>query len=203
MDAKGLIKGGLENTKRSVDRVLDGLTPAELKWQPRPDANSIGLILFHMARFEDAFVQSLLQQKSQIWEAEKWCEKLGKDKSDSGSHYTPEQVASFYVPDLKDLQEYTAAVRKCTLEFLKDITPEKLDQIVELPPMGPPRSSVPGGQSSPPRRPPFEPIVGSMLLMTITHLAQHAGEISYLCGLQRGMDKQVTSAYLLGKEWAS
>jgi hypothetical protein len=42
-----------------------------------------------------------------------------------------------------------------------------------------------------------------MLLMTITHLAQHAGEISYLCGLQRGMDKQVTSAYLLGKEWAS
>lgn len=39
MDAKELIKAGLENTKRSVDRALDGLTPAELKWQPRPDAN--------------------------------------------------------------------------------------------------------------------------------------------------------------------
>jgi len=28
-----------------------------------------------------------------------------------------------------------------------------------------------------------------MLLMTVTHSAQHAGEISYLRGLQRGMDK--------------
>jgi hypothetical protein len=189
MDAKEIIKVGLENTKRSVDRVLDSLTPAELKWQPRSDANSICLILFHMARLEDSFVQSLLQRKTQIWEAEKWYEKLGKDKSDSGSHYTAEQVASFSVPDFKDLQEYTASVRTRTLEFLKDMTPEKLDQKVELPPMGPPRSAAPGGQSTSPRRPTFEPIVGSMLLMTVTHLAQHAGEISYLRGLQRGMDK--------------
>ncbi len=189
MDAKELIKAGLENTKRSVDRVLDGLTPFELSWQPRPDTNSIGLILFHMARLEDSFVQSLLQRKTQICEAYKWYEKLGKYKSDSGSHYTPEQVASFYIPDFKDLQEYTASVRKHTLEFLKNMTPEKLDQRVELPQMGPPRSSAPDGQSPPPRRPPFEPIVGSMLLMTVTHLAQHAGEISYLRGLQRGMDK--------------
>jgi hypothetical protein len=189
MDTKEFIKVGLENTKKSVDRVLDGLTPAELNWQPRSDANSIFLILFHMARFEDSFVQSLLQQKTQIWEVEKWYEKLGKDKSDSGSHYTPQQVASFTIPDFRDLQEYTVSVRKHTLEFVKDLTPEKLDQKVELPPMGPPRSTVAGGQSTPPRRPPFEPIVGSMLLMTVTHLAQHAGEISYLRGLQRGMDK--------------
>ena len=69
MDAKELIKAGLENVKRSTDRALDTLTPAELKWQPRPDANSIGLILFHMARVEDAIVQSLLQRKPQVWEA--------------------------------------------------------------------------------------------------------------------------------------
>lgn len=189
MDAKELIKAGLENTTRSVERTLEGLTPAELKWQPRPDANSIGLILFHMARLEDIMVRHLLQRKPQTWEAEKWCERLGKDKSDSGSHYTPEQVASFCLPDLKDLQAYAGAVRRRTLEYLKDMTPEKLDQKVELPPMGPPPSSTPGGQAPPPRRLPFEPIVGSMLLMTVTHLAQHAGEISYLRGLQRGMDK--------------
>ena len=189
MDAKELIKAGLENTKRSVDRTLDTLTLAELKWQPREDVNSIGLILFHMARSEDTFVQYLLQRQSQIWEVEKWYEKLGKDKSDRGSHYSHEQVASFRVPDLKDLQEYIAAVRKSTLVYLEDMTPGKLDQKVELPPMGPLPPSTQGGQAAPPRRLPFEPIVGSMLIMTVTHLAQHAGDISYIRGLQRGMDR--------------
>jgi uncharacterized damage-inducible protein DinB len=188
MEAKQLIQSGLENVTRSVDRTLDGLTPAELKWQPRADANSIGLILFHMARSEDSFVQFLLQHKPQIWEEEKWCQKLDKAPGDSGSHYTSEQVASFCVPDLKNLREYSQAVRKKTLEFLKDMTPAKLDEKVDLPPMGPPPSATPGGQA-PPRRPPFDPIVGSLLLMTVTHLATHAGEISYIRGLQRGMDK--------------
>ena len=53
MEMNELIQNGLENSKRVIDRTLDGLTPAELKWQPRPDANSIGLILFHCIRSED------------------------------------------------------------------------------------------------------------------------------------------------------
>jgi len=40
----------------------------------------------------------------------------------------------------------------------------------------------------PPKRP-FNPIVGSMLVHEMTELAGHAGEISYIRGLQRGMDK--------------
>jgi len=42
MEMNELIQNGLENEKRVIDRTLDGLTPAELKWQPRPDANSMG-----------------------------------------------------------------------------------------------------------------------------------------------------------------
>jgi len=67
------------------------------------------------------------------------------------------------------------------------MTPAKLDEKVDLPPMGPPPG--PAGQAGPPRRPPFEPVIGSMLMMVVTHLAEHAGEISYLRGLKRGMDK--------------
>ena len=185
MEAKQIIQAGLENAQRAVDRALNGLTPAELKWHPKPDANSIGLIFFHMARFEDSFVQFVMQYKPPVWEAEKWYEKMGKDKGDSGSHYTPQQVDSFQVPDMKDLQAYSAAVRQKTMEFLKGLTPEKMDVRVELPP--PPPAA--GGQAPPPRRPPFEPIIGSLLAMTVTHIAEHAGEISYLRGLQRGMDK--------------
>jgi len=48
--------------------------------------------------------------------------------------------------------------------------------------------AMPAGNAHP-RRPSVEPIVGSMLMHEVTELAEHAGEISYLRGLQRGMDK--------------
>ena len=48
--------------------------------------------------------------------------------------------------------------------------------------------AIPAG-NAPPRRPLFEPITGAMLMHEVTELAGHAGEISYLRGLQRGMDK--------------
>ena len=175
MESKELLKAGLENVKRTVDRTLDGLTHDEVSWHPRPDANSIGLILFHMVRSEDSFVNRLIQGKPQLWETGKWYEKLNKELEDGGSHYTEEQVAGFVVPDLKGLQAYTDAVRKQTLDYLTKATPETLDRVVEMTQMGPVK------------RPPTT--VGMLILMNVTHLSQHGGEVSYLRGLKRGMDK--------------
>jgi DinB superfamily len=190
METKELIQIGLENVKRALDRALDGLTPVELKWQPRPDANSIGIILFDITRSEDASIQSRLQGKPQLWESEKWYQKLNKAANDTGGHYTAEQVAAFVVPDLKDMLGYAEAVHKRTLEYLKDLTPGEFDKKVVLPPMGPPPTAMPAGSPNQPRIPPFRDMtVGSMLMMNVTHFAQHAGEISYLRGLLRGMNK--------------
>ena len=63
METKELIQAGFANVKRSMDRALSTLTPAEMKWQPKPDANSIQLILFHAARAEDTNVQSRVQNR--------------------------------------------------------------------------------------------------------------------------------------------
>jgi hypothetical protein len=188
MEAKELIQIGLTNVKRGIDRAIDGLTPAEIKWQPKPDANSIGIILFDIARSEDSGIQARLQGKPQLWESEKWYQKLGKDAQDPGGHYTAEQLAAFVVPDLKQLLAYSEAARQQTLEYLKGLTPADLDKKVVLPPMGPPPSATPAG--TPPRPSPYRDMtVGSMLMMNVTHFAQHGGEISYLRGLQRGLNK--------------
>jgi hypothetical protein len=188
METKELIQIGLANVKRALDRTLDGLTPDEVKWHPKPDCNSIGLILFDIARSEDTSVQTRLRGKPQLWESEKWYQKLGKDVSDPGGHYTGEQVAAFVVPELKGLLEYAEAVRKQTLEYLKDLTPADYDKKVNLPPMGPPPSAAPAGTA--PRPSPYRDLtVASFLMMNVTHFAQHAGEISYLRGLQRGINK--------------
>jgi uncharacterized damage-inducible protein DinB len=175
MELKNLLKTGLESVKRIADRTLDGLTNEEVSWHPRPDANSIGLIFFHMARSEDNFVNRLIQGKPQLWETGKWYKKLNKGLEDGGAHYTAEQVAGFVVPDMKALQAYADAVRKQTLDYLAEVTPEALDREVIMPQMGPVK------------RPPAS--VGNILMMNVTHLNQHAGEISYLRGLKRGMDK--------------
>ena len=139
MEMKDLIQNGLDNAKRVLDRTLDGLTAAELKWQPRPDANSIGLILFHVIRVEDS-ISHRIQDKPQLWESEKWYQKFNKTIDDGGAHYTSEQIAGFVVPDLKDLLTYAASVRKNTLEYLKQLKPKDFDKKVNLPP--PPASML-------------------------------------------------------------
>ena len=174
MNSIELLKGGLDSSTKNVERTLDGLTTEEINWHPKPDANSIGLILFHMARSEDSLINGLIQHKPQLWETGKWYEKLGKAVDDGGAHYTAEQVENFVTPDMKDLKAYSEAVRAQTLAYLDTLTPEKLDDKVEFP------------EGS---KMPFEPIVGVLVQLTVNHGVGHAGEISYIRGLKRGMDK--------------
>ena len=186
MEAKELITAGFDTVKRVIDRTLEGMTPEELAWHPRPDANSIGLIFFHMLRSEDHAIKRL-QGKPQLWESGKWYQKLHKTIDDGGAHYTAEQVAAFVVPDFKELLAYTEAVRKETTSYLQGLKPEDLDKPVVLPP--PPATMVtPAGRPAH-QWPPFNPVVGLMLMHEVTHLSEHAGEISYIRGLKRGMDK--------------
>jgi hypothetical protein len=186
MEPKDLIQNGLENAKRGFNRTLDGLTATELKWQPRPDANSIGLIFFHSIRTEDSSIHRL-QGKPQIWESEQWYQKFHKVVDDGGAHYTAEQVAGFVVPDLGELLTYAATVRKDTLEYLNGLRAEDFDKKVNLP--APPTPAAHLTARPAPPRPPLDPTVGSMLLMLVTHLSQHVGDTAYIRGLQRGMDK--------------
>lgn len=180
MDVKQIIQSGLDTIQRTMNRTLDGLSPTEFKWQPRPDANSIGLILFHMLRIEDSSTYSLLQGKPQLWESQKWHLKMSKAVDDGGAHYTAEQVATFVVPPIPVLMSYAESVHKATFTYLKSLSSEEFNKKVIIPPRpGPPRPS-PFGEN---------PTAGFMWQMLVTHLAQHAGEISYLRGLQRGMDK--------------
>ena len=186
MEINYIIKTGLDLTKRTLDRTLDGLTTEEIKWQPKNDANSIGLILFHVIRAEDSMVHRI-QGAPQVWETAKWYQKLNKAIDDGGAHYTAEQVHNFVVPDIKEMMAYAAAVRKNTLEYLDSLRPEDFDRKVEVPPRPP--QMGPDGKSLPPMKPPFEQVVGAMLFYAVLHIDQHAGEISYLRGLKRGMDK--------------
>ncbi len=170
MEVRDFIQAGLDRAKQATMRAVDGLSHQELMWRPGHEANSIGIILFHAARSEDTFVQTRIQGKSQVWESDNWYQKLNLQATETGSGYTAEQCAAFPVPEGKDLLAYADAVRIRTLDYLKGMTPDKFDRVINTPRLG-------------------DVTIGAYLALMLVHLAQHAGEISYLRGLQRGMNK--------------
>ena len=167
MDAKDLIQVALERVKAAVDRTTNGLTYQEVSWRPGPESNCIGLILLHMARSEDNFINTRIQNGTAVWDSGKWYEKLGLLAGETaGSGYGREQIVSFCSPQLKETIAYMEAVRKRTLEFLKDA---QLDKTINLPRLG-------------------DLSTGAIFALIITHLSQHVGEISYIRGMQRGLN---------------
>ena len=171
MEISNFILDILNHTQQAMTGAVDGLTPEELAFQPDKESNSIGFILWHQARAEDSLVQGMIQQKPQVWTSENWHQKmnLSEKTEDDGWGYTAEQVAAFPVPALKDLLDYAEAVRSRTVEFLQGMTPDKFDKVVQTP-FG-------------------ELTIGQIFSLTMCEINQHTGQIAYLRGLQRGLNK--------------
>ena len=157
--------------QNAVNAAVNGLSHEELTWRPEAEANPIGFILWHQIRCEDVFVQDWIQQKPQVWVSEKWYQrlKLPENPQDEGYGYTAEQVAAFPVPKLKDLMGYAEATRTQTIKYLKATTTAKLDQTIQTS-LG-------------------ELTISQTLALQLSEIAQHTGQIAYLRGLQRGLDK--------------
>jgi uncharacterized damage-inducible protein DinB len=171
METGDFILDTLEREQEAVTAAVNGLSHEELTWRPGAEANSIGFILWHQIRCEDHMVQGMIQQKPQVWVSDGWHQrlKLSENPHDDGYGYAAEQVAAFPVPKLKDLLAYAEATRAQTIKYLKATTADKLDQKIQTP-MG-------------------EYTIGQIIAILLCEIIQHTGQIAYLRGLQRGLDK--------------
>ena len=186
MEMKDLVQVGLENATKMLYDALDGLTASELKWQPRPDANSIGLLFFHFVRVEDSAIHDI-QGKPHLWVKEKWYQKFNKTVDAGQGNLTAEQISAFVLPDMKEWLVYAEAVRKDTLAYLKGLKNKDFEKQVDLTPPSTPAVATGGNAALPPAH--FTVVIGPLLMHMIAALSGRAGEISYIRGLQRGMDK--------------
>ena len=166
MDAKQIIIASLNQSKRYLDRALEGLTQEDIAWRPTDECNSIAFILWHTAQVEDFFVNRVLQRKGRLYDEEGWAEKLGTPADETGYGYTAEQVCAWPVPELQVLHAYADAVHKSTMEYLEQLSPEKMLELAR------------------PDRPPDT--IGGVLSRITTEIALHAGQIDYLHGQRRG-----------------
>ena len=89
--------------------------------------------------------------------------------TESGNDYNVDQVNNFSVPQLKNLLAFAEATHTKSVEYIKNLKLDDLDRKIKLP----------WGDFT----------VAGVISMVVTHGTQHIGEVSYLRGLQRGLDK--------------
>ncbi|MHC4105618.1 MAG: DinB family protein [Planctomycetota bacterium] len=180
MELKDFIERALDALQQRYYRVLEGLTDVELAWQPCPNANSIGFIFWHVTRVEDRLVVHFAQGKPEVWIRDGWHQRWGIPEEITGLEYPPEQVTSFPIPELKEMQKYFEAVRQETRTFLQTIDTIGFEDC-------PPRTPYPESNLSVAFFQNFT--VGHIFCQLIGEANQHLGQVAYIRGLQKNLDK--------------
>ncbi len=74
-----------DQVRQRAERTLDGLDDGALAWRPDAGANSIGWLVWHLARVEDGHVAEIAGRE-QVWLEEAWAQQLGlpADYTDTG-----------------------------------------------------------------------------------------------------------------------
>ena len=100
-----------------------------------------------------------------------WQGKLGISGDGNGYGYTQEQLENFPEIDMNTLLEYYQAVRTNIFEYIDGLTQADLDRDLGMN-----------------RKAPFD-TVGNLLSHLVIEEAEHAGQVRYLRGMQRGLNK--------------
>jgi len=169
MEWKDLLIDGYSRVPEFLENVLKGLTQDDLDWQPRHDCNSIGWLVWHLTRQQDAQIASLMGGK-QLWTTDKWYTKFGRqpESDDVGFGHSPEQVSAFKSPESRTLLGYNRAVAERSKQYISFLSEKDLDR--EL------------------NEPQFQPLptVGVRLVSILDDSVLHAGQAAYVRGMRQG-----------------
>jgi hypothetical protein len=143
----------------------DGLDATQLAATPAPGTNSIGWLVWHLARVEDHHIAELIDAP-QLFAGGDWAARCGlePDPRNTGYGHSPADVSAVRPVDAAALLDYLAAVDERTRSFLAGVQPDDLDRIVD-------------------RR--WDPPVtlGVRLVSVADDCLQHAGQAAYVRGL--------------------
>lgn len=148
-----------------VHAAVDGLDVATLTMAPALGTNPVGWLVWHLTRIQDHHVSELLHE-SQIWTQDRWAERFGlsPDPWNLGFGHQPADIAEVKPESAQVLIEYHETVWTRTQPFLRGLTPESLDVVVDEnwdPPV----------------------TLGVRLVSIADDSLQHAGQAAYVRGL--------------------
>jgi len=112
------------------DRVLGGLSEADLRARPAPGVNSIVWLLWHMARTEDAAVNLVVANRPQVLD-DHWVRRLGVPWRHIGTGMTEDEVSDLTRrADVEAVRAYRDAVGRRTREVVRALAPAAWEEPV-------------------------------------------------------------------------
>jgi len=165
VDVRDLLLDLFGRVPPTVREAVEGLTPDQLRRAPAPGANPVGWLVWHLTRIQDDHVAHLAGI-DQVWAGDDWPARFGlpAGSRDTGYGHTPEQVASVRPESWQALVDYLDAVAGRTAAFLRGLTEDDLDRVVDRnwdPPV----------------------TLGVRLVSVADDDVQHAGQAAYVRGL--------------------
>jgi hypothetical protein len=165
-EAREILRDAFTRQIEHVEELTDGLTDEIAFFRPTGTANSIGWLIWHSARQQDAQLCDIAGTE-QVWTRDGWVDRLGLDlpRNDTGYGHGPDEVSKVRASaDL--LAGYYHGVHKVTLEYIASVTPGELSRIVDTrwhPPV----------------------TASARLVSIIDDAAQHLGQAAYVRGIVR------------------
>ncbi|HEX2704303.1 MAG TPA: DUF664 domain-containing protein [Candidatus Lustribacter sp.] len=160
-----LLADAFGRVQECVADVVAGLSAEDLAYQPDPAANSIGWLIWHLARVEDDHIAGIAGSE-QVWARDGWAGRfaLPYPVTTIGYGHSAADVAAFRVVGPGLLAGYYDAVHARTLEVLRGLPDAGFDRIVDE------------------RWDP--PVTAAVRLVSVVNdVTQHAGQAAYVRGL--------------------
>jgi hypothetical protein len=126
----------MNDNQRRLTRYLKRTDEDCLHWKPDPEANSIAVTLWHMARIVDVFLTQLVRGQTaeeEVWFQRGWSERTGYDPRGAGhdgwgaiTGYSQEEVVTLPHLTRDQLTGYLDEVYACASQFLSLSTPDTI-----------------------------------------------------------------------------
>jgi uncharacterized damage-inducible protein DinB len=165
MRSRDLLLYAYEQIQDTLRRAVDGLDAGRLAARVGPEANTVGWLAWHLLRVQDDHVADVAD-RAQVWTAQGFADRFGLpfDAGETGYGFSAEQVAAVRVASADLLLEYGAAVHAQTAAFLRGLSDEDLDRVVDT-------------RWDPPVT------LGVRLVSVLSDDLQHVGQAAYVRGL--------------------
>jgi len=132
MTALDVLTEGFERVRDGVREAAADLAPEQLEARPDEDANSIGWLLWHTSRVQDAQMAALAGS-DEVWLADGWVDRFGLalDREDTGFGHDHDQVAAVRGITAEQLTAYQDATFERTRQVLAGLTDADLGRVVD------------------------------------------------------------------------
>jgi hypothetical protein len=133
-----LLTQWLQDAHDQLAKEIQALPPEALNWQPDPEANSIGVTVWHVARWMDILAVQVFQAKpaeAEVWHTQGWRAHTGYDPRGKGQKgwgaitgYTQAEVKAIPLLSAQELLMYLGQAYAALREQILGLPLEALHQ---------------------------------------------------------------------------